>query len=304
MYTSALDAIGNTPLIALDRVHSGPGRVVAKAEYTNPGGSIKDRPAREIVLSARESGQLAPGGVVVEMTSGNMGAGLAVVCAVLGHPFVAVMSEGNSPARRVMLEGLGAEVVLVPQVDGRPGRVTGRDVKLAASQAVAIARERDGYYVDQFRHPGSVRAHSRTTGPEIWRQTQGRLDAFVACVGSGGTFVGTMTALRPHGVRGVAVEPANAAVLSKGRVDNPQHVIQGCGYGVVPPKWDPALCDHVLVVRDDEVNAMRRRLASREGIFVGFSAAANVVAACQTAEDLGQGSVVATVLCDTGLKYI
>ena len=161
MHASALDAIGQTPLIALDRVHQGPGRVVAKAEYMNPGGSIKDRPAREIVVSARASGALEPGRPVVEMTSGNMGAGLAVVCAVLGHPFIAVMSAGNSPARRVMLEALGAEVVLVEQVDGRPGQVTGKDVKRAAAQAERIAAERGGYYVDQFRNPGSARAHAR-----------------------------------------------------------------------------------------------------------------------------------------------
>ncbi|MFT4622373.1 MAG: cysteine synthase A [Myxococcota bacterium] len=302
MHASALDAIGHTPLIALDRVHPGPGRVVAKAEYSNPGGSIKDRAARQIVLDARESGALAPGGAVLEMTSGNMGAGLAVVCAVLGHPLVAVMSAGNSPARARMLEGLGAEVVLVPQVDGRPGQVTGRDVKVAAAQARILARDRGAFYVDQFFNPGSVRAHERTTGPEIWDQTE-RLDAFVACVGSGGTFVGTMRALRPHGVQGVAVEPAKAAVLSTGRVDDPRHVIQGCGYGVVPPKWEPALCDRVETVTDAEVSAMRRTLATREGLYVGFSAAANVVAACRTAARLGEGAVVATVLCDTGLKY-
>ena len=304
MHASALDSIGNTPLLALDRVHPGPGRVVAKAEYANPGGSIKDRPARQIVLAARDAGVLAEARPVVEMTSGNMGAGLAVVCAVLGHPFVAVMSAGNSPARRAMLEGLGAEVVLVPQVEGRPGQVTGKDVRAAAARAVSLAQERGGYYVDQFRNPGSVAAHATTTGPELWDQTGGRLDAFVACVGSGGTFVGTMTALRPHGVQGVAVEPAKAAILSRGRVDDPRHVIQGCGYGVVPPKWQADLCDHVERVTDAEVVAMRRRLAEREGLFVGFSAAANVLAASRTAARLGEDAVVATVLCDTGLKYL
>lgn len=304
MFSSVLDAIGGTPLVALDRVHAGPGRVVAKAEFLNPGGSIKDRAARQILIGAREDGRLAAGQAVVEMTSGNMGAGLAVVAAVLGHRFTAVMSAGNSPARRRMLEGLGAEVVLVPQVEGEPGRVTGKDVRAAAVRAKALAADREAWYVDQFHDPGSVLAHERTTGPELWADTHGWLTAFVAAVGSGGTFVGTMRALRPHGVQGVAVEPAKAAILSRGRVDDPRHVIQGCGYGVVPPKWDPALCDHVEVVADADVVAMRRRLATAEGLFVGFSAAANVLAACRTAARLGDGAVVGTVLCDTGLKYV
>ena len=138
--TSALDLIGNTPLISLDRIHAGPGRLVAKAEFLQPGGSVKDRAAKAILLAARADGRLKPGMPVVEMTSGNMGAGLAVACAALGHPLLVTMSAGNSPARARMLEGLGAEVILVPQVDGAPGQVTGADVQAAADMAAALAR--------------------------------------------------------------------------------------------------------------------------------------------------------------------
>jgi len=159
--SSALDLIGHTPLIALDRVHAGPGRILAKAEFMQPGGSVKDRAARAILLAARADGRLTPGAPVVEMTSGNMGAGLAVVCAALGHPLVVTMSAGNSPQRARMLEALGAEVVLVPQVDGAPGQVTGSDVIAATKIAQQIAAERQGFYVDQFNAHEGVQAHGR-----------------------------------------------------------------------------------------------------------------------------------------------
>src|SRR3954452_10949186 len=168
--SSTLDLIGRTPLVALDRVHPGPGRILAKAEFLQPGGSVKDRAARAIMLAAREDGRLAPGAPVVEMTSGNMGAGLAVACAALGHPLVATMSAGNSPQRARMLEALGAEVVLVPQVDGSPGRVTGADLDAAVAAAHRIVAEREGFYVDQFHAPEGLRTHEETTGREIWEQ--------------------------------------------------------------------------------------------------------------------------------------
>lgn len=304
---SALAAIGRTPLIALDRIHPGPGRILAKAEQLNPGGSIKDRPALHILLAARESGALAPGQPVVEMTSGNMGAGLAVVCAVLGHPFTAVMSSGNSPQRAAMLTALGARVVKVPQIDGRPGEVTGADVREAARQARALAKERGAYYVDQFHNPGSTRAHELTTGPEILAQTGGRLSAFVAAVGSGGSFLGVSRALKAAdaAIRCYAVEPAGCRPLAGEAVTRPRHLIQGVGYGVVPPHWEPALCDGCLAVEDQEVAATRRRLGRLEGLHLGYSAAANVLAAQQLLDSgaLGEGAVVVTLLCDTGLKY-
>jgi len=303
---SALDLIGDTPLLTLDRLHPGPGTLLAKAEFLQPGGSVKDRAAKRILELARAQGALQRGQPVVEMTSGNMGAGLAVVCNVLGHPFTAVMSAGNSPARARMMRDLGAEVELVAQVDGAPGNVTGKDIAAAAARAQTLAKERRAYYVDQFHNPGSVLAHAEGTGPELWRDTEGRLDAFVAIVGSGGTFVGTSRFLKHQDprVRCVAVEPVGAEVLAGKPLTKARHVLQGTGYGSVPPLWDPKLADGFAAVTDAEAEEFRRRLATEEGLHVGFSSAANVCAAARELRDLGRPEAwVATVLCDTGLKY-
>jgi cysteine synthase A len=304
---SALDLIGRTPLIALDRIHKGPGRVLAKAEFMQPGGSVKDRAARAIILAAREDGRLAPGACVVEMTSGNMGAGLAVTCAALGHPLVVTMSAGNSPQRARMLEALGAEVVLVPQVDGAPGQVTGADVNAAADAAKRIAAERRGYYVDQFHAAEGVQAHRQTTGPEIWEQCSGRVDAWVAAVGTGATFLGVAAALRernPH-VICAAVEPQGCQPLAGLPITRHRHLIQGTSYGSVPPHWIAGQMDLSIPVTDEEVEHWRRLLATQEGLHVGYSAAANVCAsvALLSSGRLAADATAVTVLCDTGLKY-
>jgi cysteine synthase A len=267
---------------------------------------MKDRVARAVLASARADGRLAPGGVVVEMTSGNMGAGLAVVCAALGHPLVVSISAGNSPQRARMLEALGAEVVLVPQVDGTPGRVTGADLAAAVAAAEDITAARSGFYVDQFNAPEAPRAHEET-GREIWQQAAGRADGFVTCVGTGATFVGIARALRSRNPATVcaAVEPEGCEPLAGKRVTKPQHLLQGTGYGSVPPLWQPELMDLSIAVSDAEAEAWRKRLAREEGLHVGFSAAANVCAAVRllTSGRLSRDAVVATILCDTGLKY-
>ncbi len=304
---SALGLVGDTALVALDRVHPGPGRILAKAEFMQPGGSVKDRAARAVLLAARADGRLAPGAPVVEMTSGNMGAGLAVACAALGHPLVVTMSAGNSPQRARMLEALGAEVHLVPQIDGAPGQVTGADVGAAAETARRIAADRAGFYVDQFHAPECVQAHRETTGPEIWEQSGRRVHAWVAAVGTGATFLGVAAFLRERdpSVRCVAVEPVGCQPLAGLPVTKPRHILQGTSYGSVPPHWDSTLMDASMAVADDEIEHWRRLLATREGLHVGYSAAANV---CACASLLASGrlpanAVVATVLCDTGLKY-
>lgn len=305
--SSALDLIGGTPLIALDRVHPSPGRLMAKAEFLQPGGSVKDRAARAILLAARADGRLAPGRPVVEMTSGNMGAGLAVVCAILGHPLVITMSAGNSPQRARMLEALGAEVVLVPQVDGALGQVTGADVAAAAAVAESLATERQGFYVDQFNAPEGITAHEATTGPEIWVQTGGRVDAWVAAVGSGATFVGVAAALRERNPRILcaAVEPVGCQPLAGLPIEKPRHLLQGTSYGSVPPHWVAGLMDVTLSVTDEDVARWRELLATREGLHVGYSAAANACAASSLLSSgrLPTDAVAVTVLCDTGLKY-
>jgi cysteine synthase len=307
MLASALDLIGRTPLVALDRVHSGPGRIVAKAEFLQPGGSVKDRAAKAIVLAAREDGRLKPGMPVVEMTSGNMGAGLAVVCAALGHPFIATMSAGNSTARARMMEGLGARVVLVPQVDGTPGQVTGADVAAAADAAAQIARDGGGYYVDQFNASEGIVAHETTTGPEILEQFGGPVDGWVAAVGTGCTFIGVARALKVANPATLcaAVEPEGSEPLAGKKVEKARHIVQGTGYGLVPPHWDTGLMDLSLTVTDAEVEYWHRQLAVMEGLYVGYSAAANVCAAAKLLRSgrLKVDATVATVLCDTGLKY-
>lgn len=272
-----------------------------------PGGSVKDRAARAIVLAAREDGRLAPGAPVVEMTSGNMGAGLAVACAALGHPLVVTMSAGNSPQRARMLEALGAEVVLVPQIDGAPGQVTGADVDAAADAAQHIAAERGGYYVNQFHAPECLRVHRETTGLEIWQQASGRVDAWVAAVGTGATFLGVAAALRARNPRVIcaAVEPEGCQPLAELPVTKHRHRIQGTSYGSVPPHWEGHLMDLSIPVTDETVTGWRRALATREGLHVGYSAAANVAAAAALLSSgrLAPDATAVTVLCDTGLKY-
>ncbi|HET9069458.1 MAG TPA: cysteine synthase family protein [Amaricoccus sp.] len=307
MRASALDLIGRTPLVALDRIHDGPGRIVAKAEFLQPGGSVKDRAARAILLAARQDGRLKPGMPVVEMTSGNMGAGLAVVCAALGHPFIATMSAGNSAARARMMEGLGARVVLVPQVDGAPGQVTGADVAAAAEEATRIALAEGGFYVDQFNAAEGILAHETTTGPEILEELGRPVQGWVAAVGTGCTFMGVARALKAADPATLcaAVEPEGSEPLAGKPVTKPRHLVQGTGYGLVPPHWDAGLMDLGLAVADAEVERWQRRLAVREGLYVGYSAAANVCAAAKLLASgrLGGKAIVATVLCDTGLKY-
>jgi cysteine synthase A len=304
---SALDLIGATPLVELSRIHPGPGRILAKAEFLNPGGSVKDRAARAIIEAARRDGRLGDGAPVVEMTSGNMGAGLAVVCAALGHPLIVTMSAGNSPARARMMEALGAEVVLVAQVDGAPGEVTGADVAAAELRARELADARGGFYVDQFNAAEGRAVHRDTTGPELWTQADGRVDAWVAAVGTGATFLGVAEFLKSRRAEIVccAVEPASSRPLAGRTIANPRHRLQGIGYGRVPPHWSGDVMDRALAVTDDAADHWRNRLATREGLYVGWSAAANVCAAATLLASgmLPDDATVVTVLCDTGLKY-
>lgn len=305
--TNALGLIGTTPVVELSRVWPGPGRIVAKAEFLQPGGSVKDRAARAIIEAARADGRLKPGAPVVEMTSGNMGAGLAVVCAVLGHPLIVTMSEGNSPQRARMLEALGAEVVLVPQVNGQPGQVTGDDIDAAEREARRLARERGGFYVDQFNAREGIDVHEAGTGRELLEQVSGRIDAWVAAIGTGSTFMGTARALRRAnpGLVAAAVEPMGCEVLAGNPVTKPKHILQGTGYGKIPPHWDASLMSLSIAVTDDECALYKHRLAVQEGLHVGFSAAANVCAAVKLLQrgELAAAATIATVLCDSGMKY-
>ena len=307
---SILGAIGNTPFVALDRMGSDLGvkaRVFAKLEYFSPGGSIKDRVALRIIDDAEKSGRLRPGQPVVELTSGNTGIGLAVACAVRHHPFTAVMSAGNSPERSRIMRALGARVVLVPQTrGGAPGQVTGDDLKLVEKRTASLAKEERAFRADQFNNPSNPAAHREGTGEEIWGQSSGRIDAFVAIAGTSGTFTGTSAALKSHNpkIRCYVVEPRQARVLAGKRVMSQKHKLQGAGYALVPKIWDPSLCDGYLGVSDSEAVRAARLLARTEGILCGFTGGANVAASFKFAKRLGPGSVVATVIPDTGLKYL
>lgn len=306
---SVVDAIGGTPAVELARLTRGlAGRIVAKLEYLNPGFSKKDRIAREILDEAVASGELAPGQPIVELTSGNTGTGLAIVCAVRGHPFVAVMSEGNSRERARMMRALGAEVVLVPQAGGsRPGQVSGEDLALVEERARRLTRERGAFRADQFKRPGARLAHERYTGPELWAQTGGQIDAFCEFVGTGGTYAGIAVALKARrpAIACYVVEPAGAAVLSGRALVDPHHRIQGGGYAM--PELDllrDVPIDGFLLVGDDEAIDAARRLAREEGIFAGFSSGAVVAAALQLLRGPHAGGTVAVVLADSGLKYL
>ncbi len=305
---SILDAIGWTPLVALDRLGKGlPGRVVLKIEGANPGASIKDRAAVQCIAEAERDGRLKPGGVVVELTSGNMGAGLAIVCAIKGYRFIAVMSVGNSRERVQMLRALGADVDLVPQMPGGvSGQVSGDDLALVEERTRALVRMLGAYRPDQFNNPANLRAHALTTGPEIWAQTDGAVTHFCAIVGTGGTFLGAAHALKAQNpdVQCYAVEPEGSQVIAGKPITDPRHTLQGAGYAAIPPQWDAALCDGTLAIGDAEALATVRALAMREGIFAGFSTGANVVAALRLARNAPAGSIIATVACDSGLKYL
>ena len=220
---NTLDLIRETPLLKLNSLTNGTINLYGKQEYIQPGGSVKDRAAFQIIKDAYETNKLSKGQHVVEMTSGNMGAGLAVVCKQFGNPFIAVMPKGNSPERIKILKALGAEVILTEQVDGKQGMVTGKDIEYASKIAKSLAKDKNGFYVDQFNNPSSVKAHFETTGPEIWADMED-IDAFVASVGSGGTFLGTSKFLKSKNekIKCIAVEPENAAILKTGQVNNPK----------------------------------------------------------------------------------
>jgi cysteine synthase A len=307
IHPDAASLIGRTPVVELSRLSRGlKGTLYAKVEFVNPGLSKKDRIARQIVDDALADGRLKPGDTVVELTSGNTGTGLAIVCAVRGLRFVAVMSAGNSPERRRMMEALGARVELVPQAPGSPpGQVSGGDLELVERRAEELARELGAFRADQFGNPSNVKAHEEGTAAELWAELGGKIDAFLDFVGSGGTFVGVARALkrRDPKLRCYAVEPAGAATLAGKPVTNASHRIQGGGYALKLPFWDPSLADAYLAVTDEEAMSGARELARTEGLFAGCSSGANVAAALRLLRE-APGTRVAFTLNDSGLKYL
>lgn len=302
---SVLNAIGSTPLVELSRLtHGLKGRLFVKLEYLNPGGSKKDRMALQVIEDAEADGNLKPHQPVVEMTSGNAGTGLAIVCAVKGYPFIAVMSRGNSPERARMMRALGAEVVLVDQLSGSThGQVSGGDLELVNQEAIRIEKERGAFRADQFHHQGNFRAHYLHTGREILEQTGGEIDAFCDFVGSGGTFAGCAAAFKEYNpkIQCFVVEPSGCAVLSGNEAVQPNHRIQGGGYSMSQlPLIKREHIDGYLRVTDEDAISAAQSLAKLEGIFGGFSSGANLAAAKQ----ILAGRTVVTTINDSGMKYL
>lgn len=294
---NVLELIGATPIVRFNRVTGeGAAEVWAKLEAANPGGSVKDRIALAMVEAAEESGDLQPGGTIVEPTSGNTGIGLAMVAAVKGYKLIVTMFDTASRERRLQMQAYGAEVVLTPAADGMRG---------AIDRAIELKNEHPDYFLpQQFVNRANPDIHRRTTGREIVTQMEGQIDALVAGVGTGGSISGIGAVLKeavPQ-ARIIAVEPQGSPVLSGG--DPGFSYIEGIGAGFVPDTLDRSVIDEVRTVSDDDAYDMARRLAREEGVLVGISAGANAFMGVEVARQLGPGRKVVTILCDNGMRYL
>ena len=300
IYTSADQLIGRTPLLELTHIEAAEGldaKILAKLEYFNPAGSVKDRIAKAMIDDAEATGKLKPGSVIIEPTSGNTGIGLASVAAARGYRIIIVMPETMSVERRQLMKAYGAELVLT---DGSKG------MKGAIAKADELAKEIPNSFVPgQFVNPANPDAHKRTTGPEIWEDTDGKVDIFVAGVGTGGTVTGVGEFLKEQNpeIQVVAVEPATSPVLSKGQAG--PHKIQGIGAGFVPDVLDTQVYDEIIPVENDDAFATGRAVGHKEGVLVGISSGAAVWAALQLAKrPENEGKTIVALLADTGERYL
>ena len=300
IYENLTALIGNTPLVELkqiEKVEQLQARLIAKVEYFNPGGSVKDRIALAMIEDAEAKGLLKPGAVIIEPTSGNTGIGLAWVASVKGYKLILTMPETMSVERQNLLKALGATLVLTPGAEGMKG---------AIRKANELKEQRPGAIIpQQFENAANPAIHERTTGEEIWRDTDGVVDYFVAGVGTGGTLSGTARSLKKHNplLKAIGVEPAGSPVLSGG---NPgPHKIQGIGAGFVPKNFDASVVDQVIPVKDNEAIRASRLLAKHEGLLVGISAGAAIHAAIQLAKkEENKGKTIVALLPDTGERYL
>ena len=297
IYNSLTDIIGNTPLL---RVRPLPGQkadILVKLEYFNPGGSVKDRIALEMIEDAERRGMLQPGATIIEPTSGNTGVGLAWVGRAKGYKVILTMPDTMSQERRSLLKALGATLELTPGSAGMKGAIARAEELRDCTPGAVI--------LGQFVNPANPAVHERTTGEEIWRDTEGKVDFFVAGVGTGGTVSGTGKALKKHNpaVKVVAVEPATSAVLSTGIAG--KHKIQGIGAGFVPATFSPEVVDEIIPVSDDDAFRCSRLLSAREGLLVGISSGAAFCAALELASREGnEGKTIVALLPDTGERYL
>lgn len=296
-----LDAIGSTSLVRLRSiVRPDAAAILAKLEWENPTGSLKDRMARAVISRAEEDGRLKPGDTIVEYTGGSTGTSLALVCAARGYRLRIVSSDAFSREKLDHMAALGAELTLVPSEGGLTTRKLILDM---IEVARGLSREPRTYWTDQLNNHDSIAGYS-SLGEEIWNQTKGEVDAFVHCVGSAASLRGVATVLKRYKprIRIVAVEPAESSVLLGGPPG--PHKIEGVGIGYTPPLWEPNLVDEIVPVRTDDAKEMARRLAREEALFAGTSSGANVAAAIRVAEQLGPDATVVTLMADSGLKYL
>ena len=300
VYTSADQLIGKTPLLELTQIekqHQLSCRILAKLELFNPGGSAKDRVALSMILDAEEKGLLKPGATIIEPTSGNTGIGLAAVATIRGYKAIIVMPDSMSAERQMLMTAYGAELVLTPGKDGMTG---------AIAKAEELDAQIPGSFIpDQFANPANAKAHYETTGPEIWADTDGEVDIFVACVGTGGTITGTGRYLKEQNpkVQVVAVEPAESPLLSGGKAG--PHGIQGIGANFIPKVLDTSVYDEVMTVTTEEAYAAGRMLGKTEGILCGISSGAALCAAMELAKrPENAGKTVVALLPDTGDRYL
>jgi len=294
--SNILELIGQTPLVRLNRVTTDDSaEVLAKVEFFNPGGSVKDRIAWAMIEDAEKKGLLKNDGIVVEPTSGNTGIGLAMVCAVKGYRCILTMPESMSPERIRILRSFGAEVVLTPAAEGMKG---------AIRKAEEIVKTMNAFMPQQFKNLVNPEIHRKTTAKEILETVENKLDAFVAGVGTGGTITGVGEVLKQHikNVRIVAVEPENSPVLSGGQPGI--HRIQGIGAGFVPEVLNVKIIDEIIKVSDEDAYAMAKKLCKEEGLFVGISSGAACYAALKVAKKLGKGKRVVVIFPDTGERYL
>ena len=294
------DLIGNTPLLELSNYSTKyhlPGRLIAKLENFNPAGSVKDRVALSMVEDAEKRGLLKPGATIIEPTSGNTGVGLAMVASVKGYKLILTMPETMSVERRNLLKALGANVVLTPGIEGMKG---------AIGKANQLQTETPGAVIlQQFENPANPEVHRKTTAEEVWRDTEGKIDIFVAGVGTGGTISGVGEALKQKkpGIKIVAVEPDESPVLSGGSPG--PHKIQGIGAGFIPKNYDSKVVDEVIRIKNDEAIKASRELAVNEGLLVGISSGAAIYAASQLAQrEENKGKTIVVLLPDTGERYL
>lgn len=301
IHTSILDRIGGTPLIQLRTlVPLGSARILVKLESENPTGSMKDRMALAMIEAAEKDGRLKSGGNVVEYTGGSTGVSLALVCGVKGYPLDIVTSDAFSAEKRDHTRALGAEITLIKSAGGGMDAALTRNMIDAARQ---IRERKGGFWTDQLNNADQLIAY-RKMADEIWEQAGGKVDGFVQSVGTSASLRGVAERLREKkpGIRVVAVEPAESAVLSGGKSGS--HKIEGIGAGFVVPLWNPRVVDEIVPVSTADAKAMARRLAGAEGLFAGTSTGANLIAALKLAASLGPDATIVTVLCDSGIKYL